>query len=304
MRHLSVFRWPTLLVAVLLIAAACGDDDDAAAYLEEIEEAARPLSVSSQEVDETLGQTWPVRGRLIEVLLEADRPSLFETMLSEVQGITPHPDFVEDRARLIAEIESSIARSTAEDQALEDGDLVQAVILVSESNRALRDLLQGVSSEFCDAVVPDDNQCSGNDAERAHGEYGEALFAAWRRYGREFGSRASAFSPAMSPEERFESLRILQPEIVRAHDLAIEEVGALTPPQVLVADHDRLLQYFEEQRQTALDIDAAVIAGDTELVLQLFAFSGVVACTAAEDLTDEIQPLIDFAFSEPCSEPE
>jgi hypothetical protein len=164
-----------------------------------------------------------------------------------------------------------------------------------------------VSGEFCVAVGEDSPfalGCGGNDAERAHGEYGEALFAAWRRYGREFGSRASAFYPAMSPEERFESLRVLQPEIVRAHDLAIEEVGALTPPDVLVADHDRLLQFFEEQRQTALDIDAAVIAGDTELVLQLFAFSGVVACTASEDLTDEIRPLIDFALSEPCSEPE
>lgn len=293
---------------MLLIAAACGDDDDAAAYLDEIRETTQSLSASVQEVDETLSQTWPVRARLIEVLLEADRPSIFETMLSEVQSIAPHPDFVEDHARLIAEIESSIARSTAEDQALEDGDLVQAVILVSESNRALSDLLHGVSSEFCDAVVPDGSPfalgCNGNDAERAHGDYGEALFAAWRRYGREFSSRASAFYPAMSPEERFESLRVLQPEIVQAHDLAIEEVGALTPPQVLVADHDRLLQFFEEQRQTALDIDAAVIAGDTELVLQLFAFSGVVACTAGEDLTDEIRPLIDFGLGEPCSEPE
>jgi 2-phospho-L-lactate guanylyltransferase (CobY/MobA/RfbA family) len=317
---------------LLLIAAACGDDANEASeatpapstaettppalidglppevandpYLRAISEVSALRTASNEAIDETLNQTWPIRSRLIETLLEADRPGLATDMLERVNALDPPEEYAADHALFVQILEASRELAQQEQDALEDEDLVRAVLLLADL-RLLQSqvLFPALSRNFCLAIErgAEFRVCNSDvGIGEVYGDYGEDLYAVFERYRRDFGPRVSVFYAALSPAERFASLRILQPQIIAAMDRAIDEIEVLTPPQELAADHDRLLQYFTEIRQTALDINAAVEAEDTPLLLQHFGFSGVVTCSAANDLSEAIDPLVGFFFPLDC----
>ena len=337
MHRLLTLRLPVVLLGLLLVAAACGDDDDGESadaapatstplatapalmdrvppevandpYLLEISQISALFTASNDAIDETLNQTWPIRSRLIETLLAADRPGLATDMLERVNALDPPEKYAADHALFVQILEAAGELAQQEQAALEEDDLVASVLLLSDL-RLLQEqvFFAAISPNFCLATVQfvtvGPRNCGGDaDIAEQYGKYGEDLYAAFERYRRDFGPRVSVFYAALGPEERFASLRILQPQIIAAMDTAIEEIGTLTPPEELSADHDRLLQYFTEIRQTALDIDAAVEAEDTPLLLQHFGTSGVVFCNAAADLSDDFDPLIGFFFPPQCDD--
>jgi 2-phospho-L-lactate guanylyltransferase (CobY/MobA/RfbA family) len=326
-------RLAALLLALFVIAAACGDDDEPSdatpdaqtsnagasatatladlagdPYLQAIAGISAMFNASNEAIDETLSQTWPVRSRLIDTLLAADRPGLATAMLDQLNSLEPPAEYGADHAAFVEVLEASVEFAKQEQIALEDGDLVGAVLLLSELRLLNEEIfLPTVSPQFCSALFqfdPDGSkECEGSDGiEELYGDYGVQLFAAFDRYRREFAPRVGVFYAALSPEERFASLRILQPEIIAAMDNAIVEIEALSPPAELAADHARLLRYFAEIRQTALDINAAIEAEDTPLLLQHFGASAVVNCNAANDLSDAIDPLLGFFFQPECED--
>jgi hypothetical protein len=327
-------RLAIALLAAALLASACGSDDDSssasgtapeateastggdatpvvsaadAAFLEQVTGLLAPLQQSFESIDDTLNQTWPVRSRLIEVLTAVERAELVSGLLDSARELTPSAAYAEDYAALVRTLEEALPHSQAQDAALANDDLVTLVVEEAAISLVVAAFFHDISTPFCVAVTGDDfvaqAQCNSNDLELPHGEYGAELFDSWRRYQREFGPRAGAFVPAMAPEERFESLRILQPAIVSSLDVVIDEVGALDPPAELTGDHERLLVYLEDTRQTAMEINAAVNEGDTVGVLQLFEHSITVFCDAADDLTTEIAPLVGFFFPPGCDAP-
>ena len=160
-------------------------------------------------------------------------------------------------------------------------------------------MLISVSSNFCQALLHDgDARC--DVAPLTFGDYGEDLSNLWHRYASEFGPRVTAFYQGLAPEERFEALRQLQPAIVTAIESTAAELRLMTPPSEAAADHARLLQYLDENLETALAINAAVQVDDTDQVLQLFASSGIVLCSAGEDLSNSMLPLVGFFFPPGC----
>ena len=313
--RLLTLRLPVVLLALLLIAAACGDDDDGLPpgvandpYLLEISEISALVTASNDAIDETLNQTWPIRSRLIETLLAADRPGFAANMLERANALDPPDEYAPDHALLIQFLEAAGELAQQEQAALEEDDLVASVLLLSELQLLQEQVFfAAISPNFCLAIVQfvtvGSRNCDGDAGlGELYGDYGEDLYAAFERYRRDFGPRVTVFYAALGPEERFASLRILQPEIIAAMDRAITELEVLTPPEELAADHKRLLQYFTENRQTALDINAAVEAEDTPLLLLHFGTSGVVFCNAAADLSDEFDPLVGFFFPPQCDD--
>ena len=93
-------RLMMVLASVALIAVACGTDDDeptnaaagavdATVYLDAVTAIGAEFVADAEEVNGLLQQTWPVRDRLIDVLTEADRTSLFKRMLTDAQSLPP-----------------------------------------------------------------------------------------------------------------------------------------------------------------------------------------------------------------------
>jgi hypothetical protein len=278
---------------------------EARAYLEAVEQLVEPLFGSDDTFDAALRQTWSSRERLVEVLLEHDRTSLLEAVLADARNLAPHPDYIDDHALLIGNIADAIPRVTADRQATEEGDLVRAALGTSELILGQLALRATVSISFCEAITADGSpleaRCSANGGPSPEGEfvaYGSLLFDAWGRYARAFLSRAPLFGAyqALSQEERFELVGLLQPAIVEAMDLAIHELEALTPPEAMVPDHARLLQYLDENRSIALAINTAVNDGDTATVLRLFNQSGEIFLNASEDLSPAVGPLVGLFF--------
>ena len=147
-----------------LLAVACGGSDATATpdltaerakaeYLGKVTAINARFDEAFRGVEETLTTAWPTRGRLLSVLSEIDIGGVFEGAVADLKALTPPPDYQADHQRYFEFREQIVPFMAAQDQAIDDGDLVS--LALARMNEAL--LRQHAGGHFL-RLLPGDNR--------------------------------------------------------------------------------------------------------------------------------------------------
>ncbi|MEE9198480.1 MAG: hypothetical protein V3U26_01645, partial [Dehalococcoidia bacterium] len=252
---------------------------------------------------------------LIEVLKEERFTEALETTLVDFERVIPPADYPADHQRLLDSLRRTIPLSRERDQVIEAEDLVSLVDINTKMDLIRSHLISQVSPSLCRVLLagladigeapPDETTgssiCDTNES-LPGGEYGVQLRSIMKEFQADFGPRVTGFIPALSPEELSTTLLNVQSEIETLLAETRDKVAALTPPSELSADHDRLIQYFEDTLNVAQAITQAAKETDIQRILQVeFPRSGQVLCDALNDLSPNVEPIVGFFF--PVSNP-
>ncbi len=228
-------------------------------------------------------------------------------MVQQAEQLDAPDRYQSDHDSYLQSLRDSLPLSRDFDLAIDDSDLVAVQLARTELFLSRTRLLLQASPAFCQAALESDLSPSCASAEPpAGGAYGAELYAIFRRFAAEFSPRVGAFPPAYTPEERFATLEALQPEIISALEEALGSVRALEPPAELRADHDRVIQYFEETLDVSRAISQAAEDRDFAATEEQFQRSGAVVCSAVQDLSPEVLPIVAAFFKGPaedCGQP-
>ena len=263
-----------------------------------------------RSVGDALDQTWPTRGRLLSVLQEASIGAARETLLHELEQFDPPDRFRTEHEQYVQFLRDQVPLTHEHDQRAADGDLLGVAAYRAKLLAARRTFVAGLSPAFCNAMMvpPDalaDEQANGpadapfcrvND-QLPSGEYGIELHNILKRFGAEFGPRVGGFLPALTREEFFGYLAVIQPEVEALLEETGRQVRTLKPPAELGADHDVVLRFLEETLEIARAITRAAENQErAKLETELFPLSGEVLCKAERALSSEIRPVVDPYF--------
>ena len=304
------------LFSVMALAACGGSDNDDTARPTATPAATEDIALSEPEeqylkdmaaidtrigakvvaVDIALNTTWPTRGRLISVMQDADVGATFDTMLKEVERLVPPDRFRSDHDLYVQSLQDSLALSEDFARALADEDLVATYLIRADLFLTRTSLLLAASPAFCDAALRVISPGCESAEPLPLGAYGAELRSIVRRFTAEFDPRVGSFPPAFTPEEWFTALAALQPEIIEAIEDGLAALQPLEPPEEIRADHDRIIQFFEEILDVAQAISQAAEAGDFDKTEEEFQRSGAVVCSARGDLSAEVKPIVAFFF--------
>ena len=301
--------------------AAFGDgdlSDTEVEYLERLGAAEAKIGEVVNSIGEALDQSWHTRGLILGVLKEADISGTLKTVLGDVEQLNPPDRFRADHERFVQFLrDEGIPYSGEHDRAVDDGDLVGVVVgrarLLAARGRVDIEVspvfniaLSGSDAPPIDDGGPPDpppiNRIDG-DGPFPEGAYEAELSDIVGSFITEFRPRVTGFLRALTPDELFESLAILQPEIEAVLKEAGESVRALEPPNELRADHEVLIRYFEETLEVARAITRAAKDQDSAKLREEFTRSGIVLCDARRDLSPALIPIVVPIFGPEISEP-
>ena len=281
-----------------------GMSDAEIEYLDAIRSINGVMDEAMDSISEALQTTWPTRERLLDVLGEADISVIFDATRGQVEQLDPPDTFDSDHDRFLEFIRGTGPLLREHDQAVEDGDLVAIFTTRAHSLVARERLIRSASAPFCLTLTSQDEAASTTlvcDPSQSlpGGEHGVAVHAALDQYSGEFNPRVSSFPPIFTPEELYASLASLNPEIEVVIQETRDLLEILEPLAEFQGDHDRLIQYLDENLGTAQAITSAAKAqGEAKLRDELFPESGDVFCAAQRDFSEEFRPLIAAYFGD------
>ena len=260
-----------------------------ASYLEQVRALETELEAAFGSIGELLSRAYPVREVFLTAVVEADLDGVFESVLRQAELLDPADRFKADRQLYVHMLQDSYPLALESNRAVEDEDLSGAFLARARSgvNRGAFDLES--SEAFCAPIVPENLLSTGQappcsrPADLPGGEYGITLYDIMRHYEVEFSPWVSSFPLAMLPDEFLGALLALNLEIEVVIAEALEAAEQLEPPDELLTDHQRLLQYFRENLELAQAITATAREQDIDKLRNgYFPQSGVVADTAIE----------------------
>jgi hypothetical protein len=280
---------PLLGISLLLVllAVACGgneEDETAAAageptaaeaeYLDSVTQAWELFGAKNEKFGALFGQAWPLPSLLFMALEEAGAGTAFEPTVAALDALTPPPRYEADHELMVAAAAEAVSLDMVIGRSMVDQDVtafVKAnVALDQASNRgALR-----LSSAVCRAANPPpapppylppdvDAELFGPGAPRPlckrlrpdqGGEYGSAIYGLMSDLEVGFRPLVTFFIPLFASDQRFKILADFKPEIVRVLEETVASAKTLEPPTEFKQDHERLLQFLEDELEMARSI--------------------------------------------------
>ncbi len=304
------------VILALAVAVACSDDSDATvtapptlsppsaddiAYLDAVRGIDEEIGSIVIEIDEALNASWPTRGRLFAVLDEAELASTFATMVKQAEALEPPDGYSADHQLYLASLSESAERAEEMQAAIDEEDLLNFRLRITDLFLSRANLLLHASLTFCSGVLQESEppHCLPPVPAPA-GEYGAALRDVMRRFQSEFVPRVRSFPPAMTEEERNAALGILQPAIISALEQAGDEAADLDPPDERRADHEVILRYFTDTLDVSRAISQAAEDADQDAIDFEFGRSLTVFCEAVAQISDEAKVITDYFSSDEC----
>ncbi len=268
---------------------------DEQAYLDEVLEIDTLIGAVVVSVEAALEGSYATRGRLFSLLDESDVHGTFSEIFVRAEALEPPERYQVDHERYLESVSESILLAEELQAAIDAEDLVEFDVKTVELFVSRGRLLVDASSSFCAGALRSEAVpgCSTTDA-LPGGQYGVDLRDVFRRFRADFAPRVGAFPPAMSADEIFDELNILQPPIIDAIETAIEEAGALDPPSGFAEDHAIIEQYLEDTLEVSQAISQAAEDRDSEAQRVEFGRSGEVLCAAALTLSEEANAITEF----------
>ena len=244
-------------------------------YFEQVQAAQKLTESKFENFGAIFGRAWPLRSLLIDALLEAGVGTAFTGTLEALAGLSPPERFRADHERMVDVTRELVRLDGEAAQAVRDDDLARFVLLNGELSQVDSSVAPGFSAVFCQHTDVGGALCGA--AGFLGGEYGEKVHEALRRFVPGFRTATGVFGFPLSlrPEELAKVLAT-QASIFREQLEEVRaQVGSLTPPEELRADHDRLVAYYDGLIDGVSKLTAAVEAGEMQTAaIQLVGFGG------------------------------
>ena len=297
--------WGTTALAVMVVTAlavaACGTSDLSAEeeeYFEEVRAAQALTESKFENFSAIFGRAWPLRSFLIDALLEAGVGTAFTGTLEALEELTPPERFRADHERMVEVTRESVRVDGEIAQAVKDDDLARFVLLNGELGQVNSSVAPGFSTAFCEHTDVGGELC-GPAGPVPGGEYGASVHEALRRFEPRFGTGMGvlAFPLTLRPDELATVLATQGSTFREQLQEVRAQVGSLTPPEELRADHDRLVAYYDGFIDGVSKLTAAAEAGDIQTAqIQLIGFRGQFCETRGSFSSSQFKELVGLHF--------
>ncbi|MCH7971622.1 MAG: hypothetical protein IH960_11365 [Chloroflexi bacterium] len=280
---------------------AAATTQDVEFYLNSIENNAVQVTAAFARIDEQLSRVWPVRSSLFDAFSDSGLSQEIISSLGAIVQLSPPDEFEQEHRILQSTAKTVVEYSLQLEQALRGRDLAGMMIARANFAVSYKRMLMTVSPRLCKALGIDDDPeilCEVNAG--APATYDADVEQLFKEFRIEFLPRVTSFPPAMSDEERFDTLAALNVEIEVATREAAEKLAALSPPEGRVDDHKILLTYLEDTGKTASAITVAGEERDDSKIEQLFAQSGTIVESAEAAISCEYGETLLHGFFRDC----
>jgi hypothetical protein len=239
----------SVAVVVAAIAVACGDSEETA-YLESVSEAFDLFSANLEEFNTLFGQAWPLPSLLFMALEEAGAGEALDSTLVALEKMEPPKRFTADHALLVAGVREARIADQVIGQAVADVDILSFSLGNMSLGQKQGEMRLSLSEALCNAAEPSEGDKHDSICERPRpddGNYGEEVFALMSELQIELVPRARLEIPAFAFDLAEDIFSAITPEVVRVLESAISTAADMEPPQEFEDDHQRLVEYLEEQ---------------------------------------------------------
>lgn len=271
-------------------------NDEESAYLDTVSAGFEEFGKRNAVFGQTLSRQFSDTQALLEALRGAGAGTAFEAVRDVIERAKSPPRFEKDHELLLGYLDVAVEMDRRIGQAIEDGDAVAFVvsnfgILSDEASvRAALDMspqVRGIVLPFLNSAL----RPPGPDV--LDGGYRERLYAILRELGVRFPRPSPnylAFN--LLPEDAYQVISQTAPGFIGAVEKALEGVSALTPPEELRADHDRLVAHLEGTIAAQEAIVTASESKDLSDVRERMSQAGTLYCEAFEGFSDAMRPVV------------
>ncbi len=269
---------PGLFAVLALVLVACGGSDPTATALPTSTASPTATPVSQQESSElsaeeeaylgavrdaqllTIGifqgfgqvfsQTYPVREALLAALLENGIGTPFIGNLAALEELDPPDRFREDHRIWLEATRESLRLDTEAADAVRDGDLVKFAHLNGDLAETSVRARLALTPVFCQSIAADPRAAAicAEEGSVLNAQYAVRLNNLLREFmpGIESASNTVAFRLSLTPEEIGQVLSSMGTGSRNIFQEIESALGTMTPPEELLADHERLQTYIGE----------------------------------------------------------
>ena len=277
-----------------------GLSDEESAYLDTVTAGFEEFSKRVAVFGQVLSRQFADARTMLEALRGAGAGTAFEAVQEVIAPVQPPPRFEADHELLLRYLEGVVRLDREVGKAVEDGDPVHFVVSNFElgstetSVRAMLDLSPQVRAiafgQLAYALRP-----PGPDV--LDGGYRESLYTTLREFRARFprtGPDYLAFN--LDREDAYQVVALSAPGFLATIENAQDNLAALTPPDELREDHDRLVKYFEETLAGQQAIIDSAAAGDLSGVRAGMGLTHSAFCQAAKGFSDAAKPVVHVQF--------
>ena len=317
------------ILGVTLLAACGGDNESSEAtptaevvatvspdeqdYLRRVSIAFRQSGPNFEKFRGILIQSFASADAFLGALKEAGAGTTFDPVLEAFERLDPPERFRADHDVALEGIRTEVAADRKVGQAAEEGDIGAFTVANTELGLIQARLALAVSAPFCQAVFtldhPTSRFCAG-DGDVPGGAYGKELHSIVKQFDAEFAPRVEAlrdtadpelfgavsYAALIAPEDYYNLFELIGPDLGNLLDETHDKIHDLDPSDEFRDDHNRLLQYFDEQVELFQEFSQAVEAQDRPERLRVIQQLGTVFCEAAGDFSSDFRPIVSIHF--------
>jgi hypothetical protein len=285
-----------------------GLTDAESAYLDTLNTGFEEFRKRNAVFGQTLSRQFADARAMLEALRGAGAGTAFEAVQQVIAPAEPPPRFQADHELLLRYLDGVVRLDREVGKAVEAGDPVHfmvsnfEMITVETSVRAALELSPQVRNIALPQIAFSLN-APGPDV--IDGGYREAVYMVLRELRVRFprtGPDYLGFN--LLPDDGYQVVSRAAPGFIAAVEDTRARVVALTPPDELREDHDRLARYFDETLAAQRAVVDAATAEDLSGLRDGIDRTRTVFCETARGFSDAMKPVVFAQFGGPPPDPD
>ena len=270
-----------------------------AEYIEQVRVGWNEFHSEAGGFRQAFNQTYSMKSRLFEALIDAGAGSAFEGAYQAVKQIKPPPPFQADHELMLQAMATMVGYDHDVGKAAENQDLVGFTVADTRMAGTAGQMGLRLSDAVCQATVAPDFPFSLCDPSRTlpGGEYGAMLNSALARFDVSLITSLFQIGPHHTDEDLLGMLEVLEPERIDLYSRTRDEISGFSPPADLAAGHDQLIKYLEALLDIGRLRNSAVQAQDLDKYQEERGKSRKLYCQARQQfVSGEMKELVRVHF--------
>ena len=294
---------PTAFPTTVSVSQSVGADDLTPAeadYIEQVRAGWNEFHSKAMGFRSVFAQTYAVKARFFEALLDAGAGTAIEGAYEAVEPIIAPERFKTDQELMVRTLAEMISHDRDIGRAAENQDLAGFIVANARMGELSFLMATELTESVCRATEPPDapfSLCNPNE-ESPGGEYGAELKTALARFSAGFFPRLVGFGPHFEPTDVFAAEAVLQPERADLISGLLIDLAKMQPSTDLSTDHDNLVRYFENLSDVNQAGGAAVEAQDIAKYQSEDSRGRALYCETRKDLSPDFLRITRVHFAD------